>query len=71
MALADELDNLENWIQRLPRIGMETMGGAGASIRVLDFVFIGAIKRSVSLSSGLRAMNGSGSAHESLQQTHV
>lgn len=56
MALADELDNLANWIQRLPRIGMETIGGAGASMRVLDFVFVGAIKRSLSLSSGLQAM---------------
>ena len=35
---------------------METIGGAGASMHVLDFVMIGAIKRSLSLASGLHAM---------------
>lgn len=56
MPLVAELEVLSSWIQRLPRIGMETLGGAGASMHVLDFVMVGAVKRSLSLASGLHTM---------------
>lgn len=56
MSLSTELGVLGNWIQRLPRVGMETIGGAGAKMQILDFVMIGAVKRSLSLASALHAM---------------
>lgn len=56
MSLNPELDALSGWIERLPRIGLETIGGAGARMQVLDFVMIGAIKRSLSLASGLHSL---------------
>jgi hypothetical protein len=56
MSLATELDVLSKWIQRLPHIGKETLGGAGTPMLVLDFVMIGAIKRSLSMASGLHSM---------------
>lgn len=51
--LAEELQTLNEWIARLPRIGMEALGGGGAPLFVLDFIVIGAVKRSMSLSSAL------------------
>lgn len=56
MPLAVELDELATWVERLPSIGMETLGGAGASMYILDFVMIGAVKRSLSLASGMQSM---------------
>jgi hypothetical protein len=56
MSLSAELDKLSGWVTRLPEIGMNTLGGAGAPMLVLDFVVIGAVKRSLSLASGLLAM---------------
>lgn len=56
MSLAAELETLSTWLQRLPNVGMEAIGGTGASMHVLDFVMIGAVKRSLSLASGLHAM---------------
>ena len=56
MPLVAEVEALSSWIQRLPRIGMDSLGEVGASMHVLDFVMIGAVKRSLSLSSGLHIM---------------
>jgi hypothetical protein len=56
MSLSAELDKLSVWVERWPKIGMNTLGGAGAPMLVLDFVMIGAGKRSLSLASGLLAM---------------
>jgi hypothetical protein len=53
MSLVAELKILEKWIADLPRIGMETLGGSGAPMYLLDFIMIGVIKRSLSLASGL------------------
>jgi len=54
--LSAELEQLSEWLDRLPRLGMETLGGTGAPMFVLDFVFIGAVKRSLSLASGLHTL---------------
>lgn len=56
MPLAAELDELTTWVKRLPSIGMQTLGGAGAPTYILDFVMIGAVKRSLSLASGMLSM---------------
>ncbi len=56
MSLATELEKLSGWIKRLPEVGMNTLGGSGAPMYVLDFVMIGAVKRSLNLTSGLLAM---------------
>ena len=56
MPLAEEIDELATWIKRLPSIGMQTLGGSGAPMYILDFVMIGAVKRSLSLASGILSM---------------
>lgn len=56
MSLEKELETLSGWIQRIPRVGIETLGGAGASMHLLDFVMIGVLKRTLSLASGVHAM---------------
>lgn len=56
MSLAAELDELTTWVKLLPSIGMQTLGGAGAPTYILDFVMIGAVKRSLSLASGMLSM---------------
>jgi hypothetical protein len=56
MSLSAELEELGNWVERLPSVGMHTLGGAGAPMYVLDFIMIGAVKRSLSLGSGLIGM---------------
>ena len=53
MSLSSEIEMLSEWVKRLPTIGMNTLGGAGTPMHVLDFVMIGAVKRSLSLASGL------------------
>jgi hypothetical protein len=45
MPLAAELDELAIWVKRLPSIGMQTLGSAGADMYILDFVMIGAVKK--------------------------
>ncbi len=56
MPLAAELDELTTWVKRLQSIGMRTLGSAGASMYILDFVMTGAVKRSLSLASGMLSM---------------
>lgn len=56
MSLAEELETLSGWIHRIPRVGMDTLRGAGVSMHLLDFVMIGALKRTLSLASGLHAI---------------
>lgn len=56
MSTSVELELLSGWVERLPSIGMRALGGAGAAMFVLDFIMIGAVKRSLSLSSGLSIM---------------
>ncbi|MBP1473298.1 hypothetical protein J7I44_03250 [Frateuria sp. MAH-13] len=56
MTLAEELASLDNWLTRLPSVGMKALGGAGSSMYVLDWVMIGAVKRSLNLASGLTSM---------------
>ena len=56
MPLVGDLTTLAGWIKQFPRIGLNTLGGAGAPMIALDFVMIGAIKRSLSLASGLQTM---------------
>lgn len=56
MSLSEDLERLDGWLERLPTIGMRALGGSGSSMYVLDFIAIGAVKRSLSLSSGLSSM---------------
>jgi len=53
MSLIAELEELENWVGHLPSVGMHTLGRSGAPMFILDFIMIGAVKRSLSLGSGL------------------
>lgn len=53
MSISAEIEKLEKWISLLPEIGMETLGGAGKPVYILDLIIIGVIKRSLSLASGL------------------
>lgn len=56
MNIESQLGKLDEWIVLLPKIGMKTLGGDGKPMYVLDFIMIGAIKRSLSLASGLHAL---------------
>jgi hypothetical protein len=56
MNIETELTKLDEWIKCLPKIGMETLGGDGKPMYILDFILIGAIKRSLSLASGLHTL---------------
>lgn len=56
MKLDKQLAILDEWIDKLPRIGMEVMVRDNNSMYVLDFIIIGAIKRSLSLATGLRTL---------------
>jgi hypothetical protein len=56
MSLVEARQALGEWVQRLPKIGISTLGGPDASLWILDFLMIGALKRSLSLASGLEAM---------------
>lgn len=56
MSLSEELARLDGWLERLPSVGMRTLGGSGSSMYVFDFIAIGAVKRSLSLASGLSSM---------------
>ncbi|ENX23573.1 hypothetical protein F892_00168 [Acinetobacter vivianii] len=54
MNLGRELQVLDQWIEDFPKIGMETLGGEGGPMYILDIVVIGVTKRSLSLATGLR-----------------
>jgi len=56
MDIETQLQKLDEWIEELPKIGMKTLGGNGKPMYILDFIMIGAIKRSLSLASGLQAL---------------
>lgn len=53
MTLASEMAALSNWLDEFPRKAMPVIGESGAPMRVLDFIVLGAVKRSLSLASGL------------------
>lgn len=56
MNLADELKELSSALEQLPHSGMRAIGGKGAPTYVLDFIIIGAVKRTLSLGHGLITM---------------
>jgi hypothetical protein len=56
MDIETQLVKLDEWINLLPKIGKQTLGGDGKPVYVLDLIMIGAIKRSLSLASGLHAL---------------
>ena len=53
MTLASELATLSSWLDEFPRKAMPILGESGAPMYVLDFIALGAVKRSLSLASGL------------------
>lgn len=56
MPLSIELDELADWVKLLPHIGRRTIGEAGSPIYHVDLIMIAAVKRSLSLASGMIAM---------------
>ena len=56
MTLSTDLAALDIWIAQLPRIAMSALGESGSPMFTLDFIMVGAVKRSMSLAAGLRAM---------------
>jgi hypothetical protein len=56
MTLAAEVHALSSWIDEFPRKAMPVLGKSGAPMYVLDFIIIGAVKRSLSLANGLLAL---------------
>lgn len=56
MSIADEQVRLEGLRDRVLRAGVEALGGPGKSFYILDFVMIGAVKRTLGLASGLISM---------------
>lgn len=53
MSLASEMEALSSWLDSLPRRAMPVIGEEGAPMYVLDFIVLGAVKRSLSLAAGL------------------
>lgn len=53
MALTSELEALSSWLDEFPRKAMPVIGEGGAPMYVLDFIVLGAVKRSLNLASGL------------------
>ena len=53
MSIDIELKKINDWINYLPKIGIETLGSNGEPTFILDLIIIGVIKRSLSLASGL------------------
>lgn len=53
MTLASEVEALSSWLDEFPRKVMPIVGESGAPMYVLDFIVLGAVKRSLSLASGL------------------
>ena len=56
MTLAADLAALDIWIAQLPRIAMRALGESGQPMSLVDFIMVGAVKRSMSLAAGLKAM---------------
>lgn len=56
MSLASETEALSAWLDDFPRRAMPIVGGEGSPMYVLDFIFLGAVKRSLSLGAGLLAL---------------
>ena len=53
MTLATEVEVLSSWLDEFPRKAMPIVGESGAPMYMLDFIVLGAVKRSLSLASGL------------------
>lgn len=56
MKLESELRKLEEWIDHLPKLGKETMWHGDRPMYVLDLIFIGVLKRSMSLAMGVKTL---------------
>lgn len=56
MGLSSELDRLDRCYIELRQVSTDLLRGRGSPIYVMDFIAIGAIKRSLSLASGMGAM---------------
>jgi hypothetical protein len=56
MTLSSELDELEKQLDQLPLMGQKALAARGGALFTLDFVIVGAVKRSLSLGHGLIAM---------------
>jgi len=56
MSLASETEALSARLDDFPRKAMPIVGGEGSQIYILDFIFLGAVKRSLSLAAGLLAL---------------
>lgn len=57
MSLSTELEGLDRCYERMAKAGIKAVTGqSGAPLYVLDFIAIGAIKRSISLASGVASM---------------
>lgn len=56
MTLSSELADLEKQLNALPRIGHAALKARNGTMFILDFIIIGAVKRSLSLGHGLIAM---------------
>lgn len=56
MKLESELRKLEEWIDHLPKLGKETLGHGDRPMYVLDLIFIGVLKRSMSLAMGVKTL---------------
>lgn len=54
--LAEALKQLDGWLDELLKVGVSAIGGAGAPMFVFDWIVMGAVKRSLSLTSGMGAM---------------
>lgn len=53
MALDDEMRKLDSWIEYLPKMGVEYLNAIGVPNSELDYIYIGAIKRTISMTVGL------------------
>lgn len=56
MALDEEIKKLDDWIELLPKMGMEFVNSGSGHLYLLDFIFIGAIKRTLSMAVGLSGL---------------
>lgn len=56
MTLSRELDELEKQLSSLPRMGLAVLEARNGAMFILDFIVIGAVKRTLSLGHGLIVM---------------
>lgn len=56
MKIEEEITNLRQLLEEMPSLGLSALGGSGAPLYVLDFIFAGAVKRTLSLGYGLLSM---------------